>query len=230
MIDIHDIRRGSLDAYDAEWRRPVLDFEPGQSATPGPITRYACETTRGERDYWCRSIGGEYDQERELQWCGLGPSWVLSHTLGHHILERQCVDVRLHPVIAYHLLPGTDRMYDRGRWDKYDIAFPEQPTPADIIPTDIITVGDGVDGSHFTIAISEVDADGRFRTLEFNGKGLLGNGRYGEGVIKRLPTKARGYDGRIHPIEPRHVDEICQTYRFNLTDHYIGAAVSRANS
>ncbi|MDZ7703380.1 MAG: hypothetical protein U5L04_02720, partial [Trueperaceae bacterium] len=195
MTDLqHKINRGIIRAITAEWERPVLDYEPGQGATPDRITRYACEVTDGEYAYWCDRIDGQYDDETDLEWCGLGRSWVETHTLGDHIFDDRCVDIRLHPMIAFYILPGTDRLYSRSKWDEYNLPFPEQPAPGDIRPADIVTVGSGEDGSHILTPTTTVRPNGTFDTLEFNSTGELPRLRYGEGCVRHRPSTCTGYD------------------------------------
>jgi len=223
QLSRHQYEQGVIAAIESEWSRPVLDFEPHQGATPDRITKYACEVTDGDYDYWCGSIGGKYEDESDLEWCGLGRAWVETHTLGDHLFEDRCVDVRLDPLLAFYLLPGTDRLYSRDEWAEHGLAFPEQPEPADIRPADIVTVGSGGDGSHIITPITDVREDGTFDTLEFNSKGELPGPRYGEGVVYHRTGSVRGYDGQTHPIEPRHIDEVRQVYRLSLREHYVGS-------
>lgn len=172
----------------------------------------------GWGDWFLDARGGEGYDEAPESWCGAGPAWVGRHRVGEFLEEQMCMDIQLHSDLASWLLPGTDRLYDQSRWDKYDLSFPgidaEELTDEEISdilqPGFICTVGEGEDGSHI-IMVDEVN-EGTLDTLEANAHGVIGNGLYGEGYVRRYDTTVEGYDGKKHRVKPREFGELKMIY------------------
>lgn len=215
---IEEIRRSWRDAVAATVDAVVRDIDPGQ-----PDDRMWIDSMWRDLGWgwYIDSHGDEGYDEAPESWCGAGPAWVARHRLGEFLEPNQCVDVWLDPCVASEILPGTDRMYDPSRWEKCGI----EPWPghkawhiddrkiAELLrPGVLFTVGTGTDGSHICM-VDEVDAAaGTVDTLEANSDGVIGDGRYGEGYVRRYDTTVEDYAGELHDVEPRSFDEIRVIY------------------
>lgn len=200
------IRRAFLAAVRAEWSRPVEVEEHDDRVT---------EYFRGIGWGWAidkHCPGGTYDEQvrrttdAPLDYCGIGPAWVLVHRLGQHLEDQQCVPVRLRRGIARHVLPSTYRANSVDHWDRADTDPPAQIPPEDIEPGHLVTVvtshGRGY-GDHFAVA-RERPGDGELATIEWNATGELGDGREGRGVVRR--SRLMDDVRRVYPILPRHLE------------------------
>ena len=137
--------------------------------------------------------GGVYDDQIRrnggrsvpLNWCGIGPGFVGTRLLGDHLIDGQCVDVRLKPGIATSVMPSTMRLEDLRRWEQAGVAPPgaaAMPQRCDIITVETSGVR-GLAGDHYAVV---VDVDGEtIHTVEFNATGELGDGTRGRGVVRR---------------------------------------------
>jgi len=208
-----DIRRAWLDAFRALWAETIRDIEPGQ-----PDERdWIDQMWRDLGWAWLVDSRGEpgYDEAPE-SWCGAGPAWVGCYRLGDHLEADQCVDAWLREDIAKKILPGTGRLYDANRWR--DIGFAEWPgttfedgaAASAIEPGVIVTVGDGADGAHIVMVDDVIEYEGApaVETIEANGWGVLGDGRYGEGIIRRYDVEVPDYQGNTYQVEPRKLNEV----------------------
>jgi hypothetical protein len=200
-----DIRQAWLDAALQLWSEPVRDISPRHDDDRERIG-----------DIW-RALGWEwfidsrgadgYDEAPE-SWCGAGQAYIATQMIE---------GIRLHPTIAQEVMPGTDRLYDASRWPD------EAPRPDgsidDVAPGVIATVGDGPDGSHIVLVRDIVDD--RYTTIECNGTGILGDGHYGEGVVRRFGADGvEDASGGTHTVRSRPLDGIKQVYPFDKR-HFI---------
>lgn len=215
------IKFAILQAALAEWRRPVLDIHPDQPNTRQHIEMYFRDLgwdwfldSHGEKGY-------DEPEENPESWCGIGLAWTLRHRLGEFYQEDTCVDVQIKGDIAKKILPGTDRIYSQAKWNEIGLPYPEQPDIEDLERGDIVTTGSGVDGSHITIFDGWFKKGEKFDTVEFNGIAELGNGFYGEGVVRSRKGKIKSYTDTTKKIQPRSVDEICQTYSLANPAYYL---------
>ena len=71
----------------------------------------------------------------------------------------------------------------------------DRMAPGDIVV--VYTSKRSKQGDHITICVDAPDCDGTFKTVEGNAHGTLGDGSYGEGVIRR----------------ERNIDEVAHVYR-----------------
>jgi len=156
-----------------------------------------------------------YDEGPGERWCGIGQAYIASEMLP----EMLDADVQLHPGIVSKLLPGTDRLYSDRQWR--DIGLPRPSCdPSELKPGMIVTVGDGPDGSHIAL-VRDIVGD-RYTTIECNGTGVLGDGRYGEGVVRRYDVEGvTDYEGDTHTLRSRAIDDIKQVYPFDER-HFVG--------
>lgn len=215
------VRQAWLSATISTWRATIRDIEDGQPDDREWIG--AMWRDLGWGSWFLDERGGPGYDEAPESWCGAGLAWIGRHRIGEHIEpdeRRQCVDLRIHPHIASQILPGTDRMYDRDKWGEIDLEFPgleADKLPANDLyqalePGVIVTRGSGPDGSHIMM-VHEVDRKSRtFNTVECNAFGVLGDEKYGEGIVRRYDTEVEDYQGETHPVEPRSVAEIKMIY------------------
>lgn len=199
-----------VDAALSEWERCIRDIEPGQPDDRDHIERYFTDVARADGRTWQwfldryngryveRTPTGEYQQ-----WCGLFVAYC-AQNVGVHLERRKSVPITIAPGIAYYVLPGTHRIASAAKWSDAQVPEPERPNPAEAQPGDIFTVGAGSTGSHIGIVTHHPDEHGEFLTVEGNARGVLGDFRIGEGVIRRT----------------RHITEVVQLIRLS-PDHYI---------
>jgi hypothetical protein len=207
------------DAALSEWSRPVRDIEPGTPDDREHIAKYFNEVRRADGRSWAwfllarhprghaeyieQTMRGEWEE-----WCGMFVAFCAQNLIGRHIAGRQCVNLTIAPGIAYYVLPSTARIASPAKWNEAGVDEPERPLIEDMQRGDIFTVGAGGIGSHIGIVDEPPDDEsGEFMTIEGNGRGLLGDGTRGEGVIRR----------------GRNIREIKQLIRL-CPEHYVGMA------
>jgi len=208
--DIQQARDAIVRAARREWRNDVRDFDSGQEATPELIQRYFEET--GWSWFLEKHSDGTYTEQWKdhpwQKWCGLFIAFC-GLRVGDYVGEQgTCVDVQLRDDVAREVLPSTKRLADPKRWVD---GFPDfnRPGKMKLKAGDIITVGDGREGSHICLVRKDRQPQNTLvKTFEGNAEGRLGSGKQGEGVIKR----------------ERWFDNIKQTYRLQL-DHFTGSAL-----
>lgn len=212
--DAH-IQKTWLKSTLAVWRATIRDIEQGQ-----PDDREWIDAMWRDLGWsWFIDSRGDkgYDEAPE-SWCGAGLAWIGRHRFGEHLEPHLCVDARLRSDIASQVLPGTDRMFDRARWK--DLGFDKWPgidaneisvtdTAEHLSPGVICTVGDDRDGSHI-VMVEAVNADnGTYRTVECNAYGVLGDGFYGEGIVRRYDAGlVFGYNRTEHAVKARKIEDI----------------------
>jgi len=192
-----------VSAADAEWRKGVRDFDPDQNATPDLIQKYFDET--GWHWFLGNYSNGTYTEQwrdKDWQsWCGLFASYC-GLQVGNWLYDDRCVDIQLEENVVQDTLPSTHKLSDRSRWN----TPPTYPGNLELIPGDVITVGDynGGAGSHIAL-VCDRPAGKKVETIEGNAYGQFPDGSRGEGVVRRT----------------RGLEEIYKTYRLTR-DHYTG--------
>lgn len=107
----------------------------------------------------------------------------------------------IRPDIGYYCLPSTVRMQASTKWLDAGSVKPAWVSPADIQPGDIITVGTGKPyGTHLALVFAR--SGDALETVEANAHGLLGSGRMGRGVVKRV--RSVGDVQRVYRLDERH--------------------------
>lgn len=213
---LDDIHRTWRDAVAATVDSVIRDIDPGQPDDRAWIDAMWRDLGWG---WYIDSHGDEGYDEAPESWCGSGPAWVARHRLGEFLEPDQCVDVALRADVASKILPGTGRMYDRDRWETLGIEWPgivarnraASELGAILRPGVLFTVGDEADGSHICM-VDKVNDDETVNTLEANSHGVIGDGRFGEGYVRRYETTAKDYTGSVHTVHPRRFDEIKVIY------------------
>lgn len=199
-----------VDAALSEWERCIRDIEPGQPDNRDHIERYFTRVERADGATWQwfldryngryieRTPTGEYQQ-----WCGLFVAYCAQNLVGDYLELGKSVPVTVAPGVAYYVLPGTHRIASAAKWRDAQVPQPNRPSSEEAQPGDIFTVGAGPTGSHIGIVTSHPDENGEFLSVEGNAKGVLGDFRVGEGVIRRS----------------RHITDVVQLIRLG-PDHY----------
>lgn len=192
--------------YDL-WSETIRDIQYGQPNDAERIEEI-CKAV-GWGDWFLNPRGKEgYDEAPGERWCGLGVAYILSE-----ILPKK-TGYKIHPDIASQILPSTHKLYDRSNWEELGFERPSA-TLDDIKKGMIATVGSGPAGSHILI-VADVhpDQDGTYETIECNGRdGILGDGKWGEGVIRRFDCKGvEDYNGDPHDVRARKISRIKQLY------------------
>lgn len=217
--------------------REVVGIRDTQSGYVGDIERIGSLFARAA-PWALRLMGGTYDEKHDASaWCGHTQSnWGLS--VGDHLEPGRCVGVYLDPDIAYNCLASTRRMTSAKKWRAagHDLLVPINVVQLIIgigtsnagdlakvlaIPRvcTIVTrhYGDKRDdvGGHFVLVTDYDPVSQTIETLEANAYGLLGNGEYGEGVIKRVGLEGEKWDARpvedlrlIYPFDVHHFEEM----------------------
>jgi hypothetical protein len=213
-VSLSEIRKAWIDAALQLWEEPVRDIQRGQPKDPDRIQEM-CEAI-GWGDWFLDNRGSAgYDEGPGERWCGIGQAYIASEMLP----EVLGADVELHPDVVAKLLPSTDKLYAESRWQNVGLPRPSAE-PEDIEPGMIVTVGNGPDGSH-VVLVRDVVGD-RYTTIECNGTGVLGDGRYGEGVVRRYDVEGvTDYEGDAHTVRSRPISGIKQVYPFGA-EHFVG--------
>lgn len=237
MYSTEDIRHAWLSACLSVWSETIRDIDPGQPDERGWIDQMwrrlgAVDPDGPDWGSYIDSHGEEGYDEAPESWCGAGPAWAGVRRLGRHLEDDQCVDAQLRPDLACRILPGTGRLGDESRWEDIGLDFsalsPEYSGPSAydaLAPGTLVTVGDGWAGSHIVLVDEVDDEDETFSTVEANGRGELGDGRYGEGWVRRRDVgEIEDYQGQTHTVRPRGFDEIALVFPPQKT-WFTGAAV-----
>lgn len=195
-------------AFMNKWKIPKDKWEPTTEGDKGHIARII----RSNGGHWDRTMRARgYSEAKGDAWCGLGIGHCMRH-VGEFVEPGMCVDLTLDPDIAEHVLPSTYRISVSSFWAKTGHKKIKSLKPEDIQRGDVVTIVTGENnsyGDHYVIALDS-PKNGRFDTVEFNGYGLLGNGNYGEGVVKRLAEMGRS------------LKDVRGVYRFTK-EHFEGA-------
>lgn len=171
---------------EREWGKTVKDFDPGQTATPRKIEKYFERT--GWQWFLDIHSDGTYTEKTAghpwQSWCGLFVGYC-GKMMGRHMSDDQCVDIKVTDGVIRTVLPSCDRLGSLRRWKSAGLDNIPEVKVDEIQRGDIVTVGEGRNGEHITLAREGV-VDGEIRTISGNGRGLLGDGTQGEGVVKNI--------------------------------------------
>jgi len=148
--------RQALDRASQEWERVVHD--------PDPRINTYIRSSEGAGWTW----ESDYVKNGQFAWCGCFASFV--HTAVKFPIRKK-------------VFPSCYRMYKA--WSKTSRSIDH----AKVAPGDIVVVYTSkrsLQGDHITVCIdSSTLNEGYITTIEGNAHGTLGDGSYGEGVIKR---------------------------------------------
>lgn len=219
------IIEGYIACAENEWKKVIRDtqwhsktFRQNMRDLGAPHSKWT-KPTEGDRGHIARIIrtnGGHwekvmrkrgYSEAKGDAWCGLGIGHCMRN-VGDWIEPGMCVDLTLRRGIAEHVLPSTARIASRTWWARAGgrRIDGKKVRPDGIQRGDVITVftGSGKSyGDHYAIALDS-PYNGSVKTIEFNGYGELGDGTFGEGVIKR-ERKLKDVK-RIYRFGPQHFE------------------------
>ena len=183
------------DAAAAEWGRVVRDFDPGQTATPEIIHGYFAANG------WERWNGSVYTENSRTQWCGQFAG-AMGQRVGMFIDPGVPVvhPVALDPDVAKFAFPSTRRLVSANKWAAAGVSPPTillngSLTIDKLRPGMTCTIGDGKPhGTHIVIVDKINPESGTVDTIEGNAHGELGDGSWGEGVVRRRGEHARPFE------------------------------------
>lgn len=196
---MQDIRQAMVHA-GLDYRNQVIrDYQPGQQATPGKIEKMVDLAGAG----WDLGKDGEYNDERELEWCGYFVA-ACARRVGDFLHSDRCVDVHLRRQLGAQGMGSTYRLQAFEHWSPY--ATPKEISVQEVRRGDIVVVEtSGAQpqfGDHITLARGR-KTEGHIPTIEGNAQGvLLGDGEYGEGV--GTTSRARTEIHTCYRLLPEH--------------------------
>ena len=148
--------RQALDRAHSEWERVVID--------PDARVDTYCKSREGAGWSW----QADYTKNGQYAWCGFFAAFC--HTAVKFPIRQK-------------IFPSCYRLYQN--WSKTSRHIDHEK----VMPGDIVVVYSAkraLQGDHITLCVDNSTLkDGYITTIEGNAHGTLGNGDYGEGVIKR---------------------------------------------
>lgn len=184
MFTIEDLLEAGGKAILAEHAKNIRDTDGDYPGDKVPIHGYY-DTIGWAGILAANGKHKEYNEEDEDYWCGAFAAAMLSNLNAFLGCEGEPT-IGLHPKLAYYVFPSTLRLASAKKWAQAGFVKPEFVAPKNIRYGDIVCVetGEGKpEGDHVTYALSSVDKYGHFETGEGNGRGKLGDGSSGEGVV-----------------------------------------------
>ena len=156
--------KDAINRASSEWDLNVT--EPGLGGDSSRINLYI-KSMDGIGWSW----EDDYTHNGQFAWCGAFASWCYTDV-------KQPIRTKIFPSCyrMYKAWSNTSRRID-----------PMKVQPGDIVV--IYTSKRSVQGDHITLCVDTSNInEGYINTIEGNAKGTLGNGEYGEGVIKQERT------------------------------------------
>jgi len=151
-----------------EWKRNIVD--------PDDRINVYVRTQQGSGWGWEK----KYTRNGQLAWCGHFASFCWGGSVKLSIRQK--------------IFPSCWRLYTNWLNTSRHISS-DKMAPGDIVV--VYSTKRSAQGDHITICVEAPDCDGVFKTVEGNAHGTLGDGSYGEGVIRR----------------ERNIDEVAHVYR-----------------
>lgn len=204
-LTIEEIRAAWVEAALDEWRKVVRDDDRGVAGDRDVIAGYFEATGWGR---WLDEVtGGGYRETSRTSWCGQF-SAAMGLRVGRYLGD---VSVALDPGVARFVLVSTARLADRKRWAAAGVAMPTHYRKAScglqlqrssdgqlveasrfVKPGVICTFKTSGRkpslGDHIVLVTRFDEATGLIHTVEGNGRGELGDGSSGEGVVRVVRT------------------------------------------
>jgi len=173
---------------------------------------------------WNFHIKNGYQNNEKFAWCGIFAG-AMGLEIGHYLEPGQCVPVFLDPDVAKFAFPSTRRLVSAGKWAAAGVSPPTILRPLknhepglgflslDLLkPGMTCTVGNGKKhGTHIVIVDKINPESGTVDTIEGNAHGELGDGSWGEGVVRRRGEHARPFEEfrRAILLDPiQHFDDL----------------------
>lgn len=225
---IQQIRQAWLAAALDEWNNPrgvdpkrdsVRDDDRGKEGDRDIIGGYFA--ANGWRAWLDNETGGGYRETPRTSWCGQFQS-AMSLRIGDYIKPGECVPLALDADVARMVLVSTSRLASRAKWNAAGSHMPVYfrqtsvenrlqrsdngtlaAADAVLLPGVLATVktsGRKPDVGDHIVLIESYNADaGTVDTVEGNGRGTLGDGSYGEGVVRT--TRDFADIRRVYPLD-----------------------------
>lgn len=224
---IDEIRAAWLAAALDEWGRVVRDDDGGHEGNRADITRYF--ETCGWSFHLAR-FGGTYREHPTTSWCGIFAG-AMGRRLGDYLEPDRCVGLMLDADVAKYCTPSTERLASPAKWAAANEAMPriffgtgegilrDKATRHIVKPEDVLlpgvlmtvkTSGNKPNvGDHIVLVEKYDPASKTVYTVEGNGRGLLGDGKRGEGVV-RVERALRDIR-RIYHLDYSHFETMERT-------------------
>lgn len=213
------IVESAIAALEREWQTDIKDpskawLEAAANGDPAPETRRWAERIeryiRQAGRVWARILdarkGPPYYRTSDA-WCG----FFVNYGFARGYLEPGAPPFKLHPRISEIIMPSTLRINSRAHWLRAGYLIPlngQTIKPSEIKRGDVVTIMTNrtdpkAYGDHYVLALSSVDSDGFFDTIEGNAEGRKPTGPdTRQGVIKN--RRSVGRVRRVYRFEPRH--------------------------
>lgn len=214
-----ELRTAARDAALHEWERVTRDDDGGKIGDRDRITHYyetigranllPVDPTTGARKY--REIKGLY-------WCSVGAMFAYMQ-IGDFVEPDRCVPVYIDVDIPFRML-STWRLAQSENWeaagtpepDVIDaVSSPGRALDALAIPGTLATIvtrphyGNYRDTLGGHVVLSNFVEGDKVHTIEFNGRGTLGDGTKGEGVVKNVHDIS--VFRKVYPLDDRHFEQ-----------------------
>ncbi|MFP4600904.1 MAG: hypothetical protein ACLFVJ_21820 [Persicimonas sp.] len=123
-------------------------------------------------------------------WCATAAAWAYAH-VGEHLVDGQCVDLTLDPMIAKYFWASTSRLVGKGTrtYESQGVEPPIEVDPADVRAGDVLLIYTGrtdrLEGDHVALARGpHDDATNVIPTIEGNAQGKGPDGARMKGVVE----------------------------------------------
>jgi len=166
----------ALEIEDHDYNTPAISFHAREAIKRAEVELNRVVVDPGDRiNAYIRSAEGlgwswvePYTKNGEFAWCGAFASFCYT---------------KVNSNIRKKIFPSCYRLYSN--WAKTSRKIPiENVQAGDIVV--IYTAKRSVQGDHITLCVdASTKKDGYIKTIEGNAKGELGNGEFGEGVIRQ---------------------------------------------
>jgi len=166
----------ALEIEDHDYNTPAISFHAREAIKRAEVELNRVVVDPGDRiNAYIRSAEGlgwswvePYTKNGEFAWCGAFASFCYT---------------KVNSNIRKKIFPSCYRLYSN--WAKTSRKIPIQDVQAGDIVV-IYTAKRSVQGDHITLCVdASTKKDGYIKTIEGNAKGELGNGEFGEGVIRQ---------------------------------------------
>lgn len=167
---------------------------------------------------WGFHIAAGYRNTEKYAWCGVFAG-AMGLRIGDHLEPDKCVPVALDYDVARVVMPSTFRLQSRAKWEQASGKMPVKLGNSGLAPLAIEDLRPGMVctiaardygdrrndyGGHVVIVDNVRPAEGLVDTVEGNAHGELGDGAWGEGVVRRRGEHARPFDNfrRAYLLDP----------------------------
>ena len=170
----------ALEIEDHDYNTPAISFHAREAIKRAEVELNRVVVDPGDRiNAYIRSAEGlgwnwvePYTKNGEFAWCGAFASFCYT---------------KVNSNIRKKIFPSCYRLYSNWAKTSRKISI-EDVQAGDIVV--IYTAKRSVQGDHITLCVdASTKKDGYIKTIEGNAKGELGNGEFGEGVVRRARAR-----------------------------------------